>query len=295
MNKVRTIVIAVLFYTLAAPGALAAPNVSFAFTGPTTAVRTNSSLVVTLELNSADDAINAVGGDISFPGELLSFIAINDAGSVVAFWVDRPSVAGSVIHFSGIIPGGYYGEHGRVFKIIFETKRAGHGMVSLSQATALKNDGTGSSAEVGLATFNVAAADDGQIQEVTEQDKTPPESFLVEVTHDPSLLNDQRVAVFSTQDKDSGFDHFEVQENTEPFVRSDSPYVIKNFDLQQLTVRAYDRAGNARDAQWVRPVAEGPLVRVFGGGILKEILYGILIIGSFLAIVIIIRKFLRGR
>ena len=77
---------------------------------------------------NAEEPLNAIEGKIRFPPDLLELKNIEDGNSIINFWIERP-VAGEAgkITFSGITPGGYQGERGLVFSLIFLVKQEGMG------------------------------------------------------------------------------------------------------------------------------------------------------------------------
>ena len=94
-----------------------------------------------------------------------------------------------------------------------------------------------------------------------QNDIISPEPFRVGVYKDPSLFEGKLFAVFSTVDKQTGVDHYEVAEvptsdlgldrNQWKWVRAVSPYLIKNQTLDgALKVRAIDKAGNERIGEY---------------------------------------------
>ena len=267
-------------------------TVVFAIVGPAEAVRTDSTFTVTLEVSATSDAINTIEGNIIYPDNVLTLSSVNDGSSVVNFWVERPTVKAANIHFSGIMPGGFYGEHGRVLSLQFRAKRPGQGTIDLRGGAALKNDGTGTPAEISVSPLTVEISDAGITEGQKEADTTPPETFTIDVTRDPSLFDDQLVAIFSTQDKQSGLDRYEVQENNGSFVRAVSPHLLHISSPESVTIRAYDQAGNVQETTWRSTKAGPPLVASVVRGILKGVVIVILALAFILILLHVAKKFL---
>ena len=79
-------------------------------------------------------------------------------------------------------------------------------------------------------------------------DVTPPEPFTVQVLSTPGVFGGDYYAVFSTTDKQSGIDHYEVLENG-IWKRVTDPYKLADQSLKTpVEIKAIDKAGNERIA-----------------------------------------------
>ncbi len=205
--------------------------------------------------------VNAVEGVVKFPGNLLEALNINDAGSVISLWIQRPTIVEGQIVFSGAIPGGYPAFGGHLFSVDFKAKKFGTGSVVAGSVSALLNDGQGSSATVVVKKLSViigSAATGVSAPEIS--DNIPPENFQPVVASDPNLFDGQRFLSFATQDKGSGLDYYEVLEqnsffkpNSENWQKPPSPYLLKDQELKSwIGVRAVDNNGNIRTV-WIVP------------------------------------------
>lgn len=78
---------------------------------------------------------------------------------------------------------------------------------------------------------------------VTRIDATPPELFSLNIIGDPRVE-------FSATDATSGVDHYEVSLDGGEFATVTSPYQTPTLPvgMHSITVRAYDKAGNYREA-----------------------------------------------
>ncbi len=204
-------------------------------------------------LQTAKESVNAVSSTITFPKDMLTVSDIRDGNSIINMWIEKPKIAADAatgaITFSGIVPGGYTGDQGYLFSIIFTAQKAGTIKVSASNESILLNDGEGTSASITKAPLNFTITQEVTTPNFTPpEDIIPPESFTPKVTHDPSLFDDQYFLAFVTDDKQSGIDHYEVKEGFwHKFTAAESPYILKNQSLtSKIKVRAIDRSGNIR-------------------------------------------------
>jgi GxxExxY protein len=207
-------------------------------------------------LNTENEDINAVGGKVVFPETFLKLKEIRDGNSIINFWVDKPRITtnkntnGNEIMFSGITPGGFNGERGFLFSVIFQAKQEGRGSIEIQDAKFLLNDGLGTPAKITAKTLEFVAIRDGIRDDSwsVPKDAEPPEDFTPEISQDPNIFDGKYFLVFATQDKNSGIDHYEVCEgNRIKCVIAESPYLLQNQKLnQKIFVKAIDKSGNER-------------------------------------------------
>lgn len=219
----------------------------------------------TIVLNSESESINAVEGILKVDPKLASGIQLSDSGSVITYWIVEPvfNAEQGTIRFSGAVPGGYTGGSGILFSVIFppydgETiDRA----VSISDFKAYKNDGLGTSASVVTSNFSLGDIA-GQIdQGITDQlyldgsreDNIPPEVFSPQISRNENVFGGRWFINFSTVDKQSGIDRYEIQESrtgsldSGKWVVATSPYELVDQELHSFVyVIAIDRQGNER-------------------------------------------------
>jgi hypothetical protein len=78
-------------------------------------------------------------------------------------------------------------------------------------------------------------------------DTTAPEEFVPEIGQDPSMFEGKYFLSFATTDKTSGIDYFQVKEGKRDFTKVESPYILKDQNLQsKILVKAVDKAGNEK-------------------------------------------------
>lgn len=224
-------------------------------------VRLRDQFEVTLFLDAADAELNAVEGTVLFPAALLDLKEIRDGNSLVSLWIERPKIiASGLVHFSGIIPGGYAGKRGLLFRILFEAKKEGSGIIAMRDAKALRNDGSGTPIPLALSRvrFSVSKRISGSgTKTLAVADGEPPETFSPEVAQHPTILGGRYFLVFTAQDKGSGISSYAVYESTravssvdsQRWERAESPYLLKDQTLESyIYVQAVDKAGNERVA-----------------------------------------------
>jgi hypothetical protein len=204
-------------------------------------------------LNTAGESLNAVASTLTFPTENLSVSEIRDGNSIVNMWVERPiqgeGESASKISFSGIIPGGYVGNNGYLFSIVFTSKKSGKATITSFEETMLLNDGAGTITTATRAPISLSILSTPSEKSFIEPvDTIKPESFTPKITRDPNLFDNQYFIAFVADDKQSGIDHFEVKQGFfGKYETVESPYVLKDQSLRtRISVKAVDKADNAR-------------------------------------------------
>ncbi|GMX58422.1 MAG: hypothetical protein MCSN_0760 [Candidatus Microsyncoccus archaeolyticus] len=212
-------------------------------------IKVNSDFQINVFLNSEDESINAIGGNISFPQDLLELKEIREGNSIINFWVEKPKIENGKMSFSGIIPGGYNSKDGLIFSLIFKTKTEGDGIVYLNQIQAYKNDGLGTPINLNFSNISFYIRNYFETQESAEIiDNEKPETFSPEISQDQELFENKYFLVFATQDKGVGVDHYEVCEGSlKNCTVAESPYVLKDQSLEKkVYIKAIDKKGNER-------------------------------------------------
>jgi hypothetical protein len=218
----------------------------------------NEEFLVSMYLDTEGEALNAFEGKISFPVEFLEEKEIRDGNSLVNFWVEKPSSVpdgrggkSGVITFSGITPGGFSGEKGLLFSIVFRTKHSGNVSIQMDGLRFLKNDGVGTETKASSLPFSLfisgeTATSSAIIEPI--QDNEPPENFTPIISSDPNIFEGKYFLVFATQDKGSGIDQYFVSEdNGVSFSPAHSPYLLQNQSLDtKIIVKAVDKNGNEK-------------------------------------------------
>lgn len=246
------------------------PNLAFASVvkvAPSTGnFRINQDVPVRIVLDTQRKKINAVSGEISVPANVN--VKISDGNSIVSNWIEVPAVVKNVIKFAGIIPGGYIGSDGTILTLLLSSGQSRSASVRFATTPkALLHDGNGTEDAVSVIAGTLQFSQNGSVVEPVA-DNTPPEPFVLTIAKDQNLYNGQYVAVFGTQDKGSGIDHYEILEEKsynkdkeERWQVATSPYLLKDQSRSSYVfVKAIDRAGNERIAS-VAPVSNLPLLQ----------------------------------
>ena len=208
--------------------------------------------LVRISIDTEGQQVNTIGGNIIYPKDILEIKEIRDGNSIVNFWLDYPKIdaPGSSL-FSGVIPGGYQGENGFVFSVVFKAKNNGKGVISINSPNVLLNDGNATKINPKINSINFSISDNNGVVPPTiffMKETSTPETFKAEVGQSDDVLGGKYFLAFATQDKGSGIDHYEVKEGfLGSYNKTDSPYVLENQGLdKKIYVKAVDKDGNEK-------------------------------------------------
>jgi hypothetical protein len=205
----------------------------------------------------------------------------------LTLWLQTPKIdqKEGLISFVGGIPGGFCGPLpgepekpnllGRIIFRVRETdakleRETDAKLEFLEGCQVLLNDGFGTPAKLTLkeAVFTIlpekAEVPKEEWQEELAKDDIPPEPFEIKISQDPNIFGGKYFIVFSTTDKQTGIDHYEVKETrkrreteretTRNWKRVESPYLLEDQSLKSIIkVKAVDKAGNERIAEYIPP------------------------------------------
>ncbi len=155
---------------------------------------------VALEVSSADQAMNAVSADISFPSDKLRALSVSQTNSVINLWVQSPSFSnaqgtGDVLLQGVVLSPGFSGAAGDVLRITFQAMAQGVAPVSFSSGSVLANDGKGTNI---LTSMSGASFTIGPASAVTPSPAAAQISGIV-VTSAPSTEDDTWYSLNSIQ------------------------------------------------------------------------------------------------
>ena len=213
---------------------------------------------VDIMIDPEEETINAIRGRVNYPQDKLSLVNISNGDSIISSWIETPDVKNSRAVFAGIIPGGFNGilspfysgaAPGKVLSLQFLVTQGGEIEVGVDDLQVLLHDGLGTPIDTNVVDFDIIPTENIISSPIKEEvkDFDPPEPFLFQIIKDDNIFDNQYILIFNTQDKGSGIDHYEVQEGASDFVIAQSPYLLKNQDLDgEIIVKAIDRAGNER-------------------------------------------------
>ncbi len=205
-------------------------------------------------IDSENERVNAVEGEIIFPKDLIDSLEIRSGNSSINFWIEKPKASSlGVITFSGITPGGFIGSKQFLFSIIFKSKSPGSGIVAPGKIKILQNDGNGTEVKVKNNTYSFRVNNDlASTADVPKiEDNSLPEDFKLSIATDPSVFEGRYFLIFATQDKESGIKQYEVKEGLfKDYKVAESPYVLEDQSLGSfIYVKAIDNSGKERVAR----------------------------------------------
>lgn len=126
-----------------------------------------TTLSVSVYVSSADQAMNAASGVISFPSDKLEVTSLSKTGSIFSLWVQEPSFSNppaggqGTVNFEGIaLNPGFTGVSGKLITANFRIKAAGVAALNFSSGSVLANDGQGTNilTSLGNAQFSLGGA-----------------------------------------------------------------------------------------------------------------------------------------
>jgi hypothetical protein len=207
---------------------------------------------VDIPLDTQGDNINAIQAQIFFPAGQFVLSGINDGASPVAFWISPPAeTASGTLFFSGIMPDGFVGAASSVVSFWFLPTQSGNGIISFGDVQVLEDDGNGTPIPTATDTLQIAVSTAvASSTPVRPVSFAAPESFLPVVSRDPNIFSGQYFLAFSTTDKGSGIDYYQVLEaptdgTASSWQTATSPYLLEDQSLESnIYVRAVDHAGN---------------------------------------------------
>jgi hypothetical protein len=220
--------------------------------------------VLTVRLTTdSSQCVNAAEVELTYPREVLRAVDFGRGSSIFSLWISDPKIddMNGTISFAGGIPGGYCGRipgdpalSNIIGKVVFTVTSSSSksALVQFAPTTTLyQNDGLGTviTPHLSSATITIAptalSSNNPWVAEVSA-DTIPPVPFDIQVESTSGVFGGHYYIVFSTLDKQSGLDHFDILENG-GWKRITSPYELKDQSLRGgITVRAVDKAGNQR-------------------------------------------------
>ena len=223
--------------------------------------------ILQLRLQNDGECLNAVHAEVHYPTDALRAIDFGKGSSILSMWIEEPKIdtEKGVITFSGGIPGGYCGRipgdpvvSNVLGKLVFTALSKNPRQIQIRIASSSEvylNDGLGTKAPLTLrnAVVTLGASstqsENPWLSEV-KADTLPPDPFTIQVQSTGGVFGGKYFLIFSTVDKQSGIDHYEIFENSfwKPIT---SPYVVKDQLLREaIQIKAIDKAGNARIGEY---------------------------------------------
>ncbi len=145
-------------------------------------------------VSSANQAMNAASGIITFPQDKFEVTSLSKNGSIFTLWVQEPSFSNSsdTVNFEGIVLNpGFTGASGKIITINFKVKAAGTAILRFSSGSVLANDGKGTNilANLGSASFSLGGVGPSVPKATTPSESAgaPPAPQIFSSTHpDPN-------------------------------------------------------------------------------------------------------------
>lgn len=237
--------------------------------------------LVEIRIDTEEECINAVEANLSYDKDVLEATDFSRGKSVLTLWVKSPTIDenSGLISFTGGVPGGYCGrvpgdpgESNLLGKIIFrvpgmrvvEQEKDLAEIKFLENCQVFLNDGLGTRAKLTTqgATFKIlpkAEPPKDEWKEELKKDDIPPELFQIEINQEPSVFQDKYFITFSTTDKQTGLDYYEIKEGELDWRKAESPYLLEDQGLRSIIkVKAVDKAGNIRIAEYIPEIPKKP-------------------------------------
>ena len=218
----------------------ALPTSAFAATlgfSPSTVSRTvGSTFSIALHVSSADKAMNAASGVVSFPIDKLEVVSISKINSVMNLWVEEPtfSNAKGTVNFEGIaLNPGYIGSQGTILSVIFRTKSAGQANIRFTSGSVLANDGVGTNILDGLGTANISIQTIPATQDVKDDGSKPKASDEIEI----SIPLETPVITYYQEEVESG-DLIKIQGIANPGVDVEIRLLRSGESIQKKMARS---------------------------------------------------------
>lgn len=223
----------------------------------------SDTFIATVRLDNEDECVNAAHVELSYPTDTLRAVDFSRGSSIFTLWVEEPTIdpeKGTVL-FSGGVPGGYCGRIpgdpvlsnvlGKVVFTVIDSAKDDATIALASGSSVYLNDGRGTEAALGRSSKTLNIVDTPTLSEnpwlsEVQADIIPPDAFTVHIESTRGVFGGRYYLVFSTVDKQSGLDHFELFERGS-WRQVTSPYQLKDqFLPETIQLRAIDKAGNER-------------------------------------------------
>ena len=204
---------------------------------------------IDVTVDAEKQTLNAIETSIVFPEDILEYVSNDDGDSAISLWIQKPSQQNSnVITLSGITPGGFVQDNVKILSLTFKVLNEGQGNIENTNTKLLINDGLGTEALVNQQNLHLSVVEGNSSIVVNTVDEEIPEHFNPEIIQDKDVFEGKYALIFSTKDKGSGLDHYEIREGLfGKYEIAESPYELKYQSLdKKIFVKAIDVSGNER-------------------------------------------------
>jgi hypothetical protein len=239
-------------------GAVSAQAARFYFQPQESIIGVDDPFVVTIKLD-ADLPLNAVSVTALVPSDVhpQKFLT---GESPISLWVEEPrwNPDDHTVTFAGIVPGGIHEQGLTLLAIEFAPLEASGTIAfsfDVSETVAYLHAPDGTQDTVRLDPIKIPVVAWKGNEPVGPEDTLAPEPFEPQIARSPDVFDNAWFAAFSTVDKGSGIDHYEVQEqidsnpHTGGWEVAISPYRLRDQRRGSFVfMKAVDRNGNERVA-----------------------------------------------
>jgi hypothetical protein len=232
---------------------------------------------VIIRVSSADQAMNAVSADVSFPSDKVRVLSVSQTNSIVNFWVDKPSFSnaqdGGDVDLQGVVLSpGFTGASGDVVDIVFQAIAQGTAELSFSSGSVLANDGLGTNILTSMSgsSLTIVPAAAAPQPSVTPQENPAPQPAAISgivISSVPSIVDDSWYALNNIQfnwDMPIGTDGvwyaFTTNQNMAPSITTVASQTTSvSYDLSSLSDGIwYFMVSSEEDGVW-SPIVEKTL------------------------------------
>lgn len=215
---------------------------------------------ISLVLNTEEEIINALEVTLKY-SDNLELENISDGNSIINLWISKPKLENNrgSIFLSGLAPGGIRTSEGIVLNLTFKSLYSGRGDIQVENAEIFLNNPDVSETEVKISNLNFEIQNNPSITPQGQKlilDFLPPDKFQIYLSRDENIFDNSWFVSFTTQDKGSGINHYEIREKFlgifGDWENGDSPYILSDqFLLSIIEVKALDDVGRERIATFV--------------------------------------------
>jgi len=140
-----------------------------------------------LIVSSPNQAVNAFSGTVSFPKDKLQVVSLSKTDSIVNVWVTEPSFSNDLgtVSFEGIaLNPGFTGSLGKILTINLKSIARGDATVTVSDASVLANDGSGTNVLKEIQpSLVLVGATTAPVPDVSDQANTIGQVKITSLTH----------------------------------------------------------------------------------------------------------------
>lgn len=161
-------------------------------------VKVGDSFSLIVFVNSDDQAINAISGEINWSANMLKLVNFSKSQSIINFWVKEPEFLDNQINFEGVVFNpGYIGTNGKILTLNFRALKEGTAKVNFFSGMVLANDGQGTNLLSKMNGSNIIIAKQDEVEEVKD---TIEEK--ISKTETVSVINLSKPEIFSSSHPD---------------------------------------------------------------------------------------------